>query len=108
MNKLSCERLSGLSKEARLSPRQRMNHNFHAELSDPIQRLAIAMEPGTYIRPHRPQPGVPLPGPDRGCIGLARKRQLLKNLGSLKRVKIATMAELVQVPGIGPELAAKI
>jgi cupin fold WbuC family metalloprotein len=53
MNKLSCKRLSGLSNEAQLSPRQRMNHNFHAELSDPIQRLAIAMEPGTYIRPHR-------------------------------------------------------
>lgn len=53
MNKLSCEHLSGLSNEAQLSPRQRMNHNFHAELSDPIQRLAIAMEPGTYIRPHR-------------------------------------------------------
>ena len=30
-----------------------MNHNLHQELADPIQRLAIAMEPGTYIRPHR-------------------------------------------------------
>ncbi len=28
-----------------------MNHNLHQELADPIQRLAIAMEPGTYIRP---------------------------------------------------------
>lgn len=29
-----------------------MNRNFHTELTDPIQRLAIAMEPETYIRPH--------------------------------------------------------
>lgn len=53
MNKLSNEGLSDLSKKAQLSTRKRMNHNFHAELSDPIQRLAIAMEPDTYIRPHR-------------------------------------------------------
>jgi cupin fold WbuC family metalloprotein len=30
-----------------------MNQNLHRELSDPVQRLAIAMEPGTYVRPHR-------------------------------------------------------
>jgi cupin fold WbuC family metalloprotein len=53
VNKLSNEALSDLSNEAQLSIRKRMNHNFHAELSDPIQRLAIAMEPDTYIRPHR-------------------------------------------------------
>ncbi|MBU0680807.1 MAG: WbuC family cupin fold metalloprotein [Proteobacteria bacterium] len=53
MHKLSYNQLSALSKEAQLSPRRRMNHNFHGELSDPIQRLAIAMEPDTYIRPHR-------------------------------------------------------
>lgn len=53
MNKLSFESLAALSTEALHSPRQRMNHNLHAELSDPIQRLAVAMEPETYIRPHR-------------------------------------------------------
>ncbi len=35
------------------SPRLRAHRNFHPELTDPVQRLAIAMEPGTYIRPHR-------------------------------------------------------
>jgi cupin fold WbuC family metalloprotein len=29
------------------------HRNLHPELSDPVQRLAIAMEPGTYVRPHR-------------------------------------------------------
>ncbi|MEI8634062.1 WbuC family cupin fold metalloprotein [Vibrio sp. PP-XX7] len=53
MNKLSFNHLSTLSDTARQSPRQRMNHNIHTDLSDPVQRLAIAMEPDTYIRPHR-------------------------------------------------------
>jgi cupin fold WbuC family metalloprotein len=54
MNKsLTDDRSDLLTREAIASPRQRMNFNFHSELSDPIQRLAIAMEPATYIRPHR-------------------------------------------------------
>jgi cupin fold WbuC family metalloprotein len=55
MNKLSFGTLSTLSAAAAQSPRKRMNHNLHSELSDSIQRLAIAMEPDTYIRPHRHQ-----------------------------------------------------
>ena len=35
------------------SPRLRMNHNFHERLDDPINRLLNAMEPGSYVRPHR-------------------------------------------------------
>ena len=53
MNKLRFDQLSALSTEAKQSPRNRMNHNIHTDLTDPIQRLAIAMEPDTYIRPHR-------------------------------------------------------
>ena len=30
-----------------------MNYNFHEELDDPVNRLLNAMEPGTYLRPHR-------------------------------------------------------
>jgi len=45
--------LEALSVKAAASPRLRAHHNFHAELSAPVQRLAIAMEPGTYVRPHR-------------------------------------------------------
>lgn len=39
--------------QAQHSPRKRANHNLHEDLSDPIQRLAIAMELDTCIRPHR-------------------------------------------------------
>ncbi len=39
--------------KASRSPRLRMNHNFHERLDEPINRLLHAMEPGTYLRPHR-------------------------------------------------------
>jgi cupin fold WbuC family metalloprotein len=45
--------LDELSRQARKSPRKRANHNLHEDLSDPIQRLAIAMEPDTSVLPHR-------------------------------------------------------
>jgi len=45
--------LDDLVQQARQSPRLRANHNLHAELSEAVQRLAIAMEPATFVRPHR-------------------------------------------------------
>ena len=30
-----------------------MNYNFHERLDDPVNRLLNALEPGTYLRPHR-------------------------------------------------------
>ena len=34
-------------------PRRRMNLNLHASASDPCQRLFNAIEPDSYVRPHR-------------------------------------------------------
>lgn len=45
--------LDALAMQAQQSPRRRANHNLHPELNDPVQRLAIAMEPDTLVRPHR-------------------------------------------------------
>lgn len=45
--------LQKLSAQAKLNPRLRQNYNLHDSYSDPSQRLLIAMEPGSYIRPHR-------------------------------------------------------
>ena len=45
--------LDSLIEKAKTSPRRRAHHNLHPELNDPVQRLCIAMEPGTYVRPHR-------------------------------------------------------
>lgn len=45
--------LDATTEQAKKSPRLRMNYNFHETLDDPINRLINAMEPGTYLRPHR-------------------------------------------------------
>jgi cupin fold WbuC family metalloprotein len=53
MKKITTSLLDDVSAKAKLSKRLRMNFNFHPELSDPVQRLLNAMEPWTYVRPHR-------------------------------------------------------
>lgn len=53
MKQITVSDLKQQSEAAANSPRLRAHRNFHPELSDPVQRLAIAMEPGTYVRPHR-------------------------------------------------------
>ena len=44
--------LQTVTTKAKASPRQRMNHNFH-QLKDPANRMLNAIEPESYIRPHR-------------------------------------------------------
>lgn len=53
MKQITLSDLQQQSEAAASSPRLRAHRNLHPELSDPVQRLAIAMEPGTYVRPHR-------------------------------------------------------
>ena len=53
MKQITPQQLGELAQQAQQSPRQRANLNLHPQLDDPIQRLAIAMEPTTYVRPHR-------------------------------------------------------
>ncbi|WP_120815869.1 WbuC family cupin fold metalloprotein [Yokenella regensburgei] len=53
MKQITFSDLKQQSEAAANAPRLRAHRNLHPELSDPVQRLAIAMEPGTYIRPHR-------------------------------------------------------
>ena len=35
------------------SNRLRMNYNFHKKLEEPLNRMLNALEPNTYLRPHR-------------------------------------------------------
>lgn len=44
---------AGMRAEAQKIPRRRVHHCLHASPDDPVQRLVVDMEPGTYIRPHR-------------------------------------------------------
>jgi cupin fold WbuC family metalloprotein len=45
--------LDKLSNEAKLADRLRKNHNLHREGNDPMQRMLNALEPETYIQPHK-------------------------------------------------------
>lgn len=45
--------LSDTSAKARVNERKRINYNFHDTMENPVHRLLNALEPETYIRPHR-------------------------------------------------------
>jgi cupin fold WbuC family metalloprotein len=53
MKLISEELLDGVTHDAQENSRLRMNYNFHESLDAPIHRLLNAMEPGTYLPPHR-------------------------------------------------------
>lgn len=45
--------LDSLTNEAIQSQRKRAHYNLHPNLEDKIHRLCIAVEPGSYVKPHR-------------------------------------------------------
>lgn len=45
--------LDAVSAEARAAPRGRKNRNFHDNDAAPANRLLNAIEPGSYVMPHR-------------------------------------------------------
>ncbi|MFO8053606.1 MAG: WbuC family cupin fold metalloprotein [Bacteroidales bacterium] len=45
--------LDRLSAKAKASKRKRSMFNFHKDASDPMHRMLNAMEPGTYVPPHK-------------------------------------------------------
>jgi len=53
---IAADDLAALVSRARESERQRAHLNVHDSLDAPVQRLFIAMEPETYIPPHRHSP----------------------------------------------------
>jgi cupin fold WbuC family metalloprotein len=50
---ISDELLASTQAKAKLSTRGRKNFNFHPEETYPAHRLLNAIEPGSYVRPHR-------------------------------------------------------
>ena len=71
MKKITAELLEEVTQKALASPRKRMNHNFHEDLGDELQRMLNAMEPYTYGRPHRHA------DPDREEVFIVLKGTLL-------------------------------
>ncbi|MDH5570249.1 MAG: WbuC family cupin fold metalloprotein [Gammaproteobacteria bacterium] len=53
MKNIDNNMLFELSINASQSPRRRAHLNLHPQLEDPVQRLLVAMEPDSYVRPHR-------------------------------------------------------
>ncbi len=45
--------MQDLTAQAQKNPRLRQHHNLHDSYDEPSQRLLNAMEPNSYIRPHR-------------------------------------------------------
>ncbi|WP_405120277.1 WbuC family cupin fold metalloprotein [Pseudomonas leptonychotis] len=41
-----------LAEQATANPRQRQHHNFH-QMDEPCHRMAVGLQPATYIPPHR-------------------------------------------------------
>ncbi|EMX0805176.1 WbuC family cupin fold metalloprotein [Klebsiella pneumoniae] len=67
MKQITMSDMQQQSAAAVQSPRLRAHRNFHPELSDSVQRLAIAMEPGTYVRPPHLRATVAIKGSFRGA-----------------------------------------
>jgi len=53
MKKIDQDLLDQISEKAKQSGRLRMNYNFHESMDDSIQRMLNALEPDTYLPPHR-------------------------------------------------------
>lgn len=63
--------LNTVSGQAKENPRLRMNYNFHESMDAPIHRMLNALEPDTYLPPHRHK------NPDKEEIYLVLRGSLL-------------------------------
>lgn len=53
MKLITEELLDKVTSQAKVNPRLRMNYNFHASMDEPVHRMLNALEPDTYLPPHR-------------------------------------------------------
>ncbi len=53
MKAFDAQYLNDLTRQAKKCPRLRQHRNIHQNYQDACQRLFNAIEPGSYIRPHR-------------------------------------------------------
>ncbi|MFM7718860.1 MAG: helix-hairpin-helix domain-containing protein [Actinomycetota bacterium] len=72
-------------------------------LRDEAHRFAV-----TYHRAKRARRALASPLDDVPGVGEARKKALLRRFGSLRRIARATVEEIAETPGVGPELARAV
>lgn len=53
VTKIDKEVLNCVIQQAKSAPRKRKNYNFHETFGDPINRMLNAVEPGSYVQPHK-------------------------------------------------------
>lgn len=53
VTKIDKEVLNCVIQQAKSAPRKRKNYNFHETFDDPINRMLNAVEPGSYVQPHK-------------------------------------------------------
>lgn len=53
MKLITAASLADMAAAAGTVPRRRTHVTLHDDSADPIQRVVIALQPGTYVRPHR-------------------------------------------------------
>jgi cupin fold WbuC family metalloprotein len=85
--------LDETSRAAAASPRGRRNHNFHRADGQPAHRLLNAVEPGSYIMPHR-------------HLDPAKDETMVVLRGRLGLVTFDDAGNVAQALVLGPGLAA--
>lgn len=50
---INADLINQTAQKAALAERQRTNYNFHQSAADEVQRMLNAIEPGSYVQPHR-------------------------------------------------------
>ncbi|MGD9040522.1 MAG: WbuC family cupin fold metalloprotein [Desulfobacteraceae bacterium] len=55
MIRITEELINEVSEKAKTSARKRTNYNFHKSYNDPVQRFLNAVEPDSYLQPHKHQ-----------------------------------------------------
>ena len=53
MIKINDQLLNGIFEKRKQSLRKRTMHNFHQSSDDPVQRMINAIEPWSYVQPHK-------------------------------------------------------
>jgi cupin fold WbuC family metalloprotein len=55
---IDAQRIACMKADAAEAARRRTHATLHDDLADPVQRVVIALQPATYVRPHRHAEGV--------------------------------------------------
>ena len=98
MKTVTRELLDQVSAEARQNSKLRKNYNFHPSDESRCHRLLNAIEPGSYIRPHRHLD----PEKDEGFVLMSGR------LGIVTFTEDGSVAETVLLSHAGGNLAADI